>query len=79
MPSNAWTLARRELGDRRLHSDGKHYSVKVSRAVSELVMRNDDAPRERRWTSILIDNATGEVTVGRGSDNGPRTRPPGAA
>ncbi len=71
MPSNGWTSARRELGDRRLHSDGKHYSVKVSRAV----LRARDAqrrprPRERRWTSILIDNATGEVTVGRGSDNG---------
>lgn len=68
--SNGWTSARGELGDRRLHSDGKHYSVNVSRTVSELVMRNDDAPRERRWTSILIDNETGEVSVGRGSDNG---------
>ena len=70
MPSNGWTSARGEQGDRRLDHDGNHYSVNVNRTVSELVIRDEQAPRERRWTSILIEHASGDVIgVGQGRDN----------
>ena len=70
MPSNGWTSARGEQGDRCLDHDGTHYSVNVNRTVSELVIRDEQAPRERRWTSILHDRKTGAVIgIGQGSDN----------
>ena len=54
MPSNGWISARGEQGDRRLDPDGIHYSDNL--AMSELVIRAEGAPRERRWTSILLDD-----------------------
>ena len=52
MPSNGMDLSARWQGDRRLDHDGIHYSVNVNRTVSELVIRDEQAPRERRWRSI---------------------------
>jgi hypothetical protein len=72
VPSTGWTSARGEQGDRRLDHDGVHYSVNVNvnRTVSELVIRDEQVPRERRWTSILQDRRTGGVIgIGQGSDN----------
>ena len=45
-------LSARWQGDRRLDHDGIHYSVNVNRTVSELVIRDEQVPRERRWRSI---------------------------
>ena len=70
IPSNGWTAAHGEQGDSRLDHDGIHYSVNVNRTVTELVIRDEQVPRPRRWTSILLDRRTGAVIgVGQGSDN----------
>jgi hypothetical protein len=70
VPSNGWTSARGEQGDRRLDHDGVHYSVNVNRTVSEIVIRDEQVPCARRWTSILHDRQTGAVIgIGQGSDN----------
>ena len=69
MGSNGWTSARSDSGDRILHVDDSLYgSLNVRRDLLEIQIRDTEAPRDRRWVSILVDRVSGDVVAGTGRD-----------
>lgn len=69
MASNGWTSARSDGGDRILHVDDTlHASLNVRRDLLEIQIRDTQAPRDRRWVSVLVDRISGDVVSGTASD-----------
>jgi len=69
MPSNGFTSARSDSGDRVLHVDGVlHASLSVRRDVLEIQLCDEQAPDDRRWLSILVDRVSGTVVSGTAND-----------